>query len=218
MASIITKATLGRLPVYLEFLKKQDTKYISSTQIARALELGEVLVRKDLSSVCGLGKPKIGYDRQKLIDSILDTLGANKNISAVLVGAGKLGTALMEYKGFSEYGVDIKAAFDNDSQKINRTFSNGKRIYSIDYLKEYCKSNDIKIGIITIPQSNAQAVCNKMIESDIRAIWNLTTYPLVIPDNVIVKNENLALSLSFLKTCMLRNEEQDIDSTLRNED
>ncbi|MCR5227651.1 MAG: redox-sensing transcriptional repressor Rex [Eubacterium sp.] len=218
MSLIITKATLGRLPVYLEFLKKQKTEYISSTQIARSLELGEVLVRKDLNSVCGLGKPKIGYDREKLIASILDALGVNKNISAVLAGAGQLGTALMEYKGFSEYGVDIKAAFDNDPKKIDHTFANGKKTYSIDSLKEYCESNEIKIGIIAVPQSEAQAVCNKMIECNIRAIWNLTTYSLVIPDNVIVKNENLALSLSFLKTCMLRNEEPDIDSTLRNED
>ena len=206
MSLIITKATLGRLPVYLDFLKKQNTEYISSTQIARALELGEVLVRKDLNSVCGLGKPKVGYDREKLIESILNTRGVDKNISAVIAGAGKLGSALLGYSGFSEYGVDIKAAFDNDPKKINHTFANGKRIYSMDSLKEYCEQNDIRIGIIAVPQSEARAVCDKMIECNIRAIWNLTTYSLVIPDNVIVKNENLALSLSFLKTCMLRNE------------
>ena len=102
--------------------------------------------------------------------------------------------------------MDIKAAFDNDPKKINHRFANGKRIYSMDSLKEYCEQNDIRIGIIAVPQSEAQAVCDKMIECNIRAIWNLTTYSLVIPDNVIVKNENLALSLSFLKTCMLRNE------------
>ena len=156
--------------------------------------------------MCGLGKPKVGYDREKLIESILNTLGVDKNISAVIAGAGKLGSALLGYNGFSEYGVDIKAAFDNDPKKINHTFANGKRIYSMDSLKEYCEQNDIRIGIIAVPQSEAQAVCDKMIECNIRAIWNLTTYSLVIPDNVIVKNENLALSLSFLKTCMLRNE------------
>ena len=207
MSLIITKATLGRLPVYLDFLKKQNTEYISSTQIAKELELGEVLVRKDLNSVCGLGKPKVGYDRERLIESILNTLGVDKNISAVIAGAGKLGSALLGYNGFSEYGVNIKAAFDNDPKKINHTFANGKRIYSMDSLKEYCEQNDIRIGIIAVPQSEAQAVCDKMIECNIRAIWNLTTYSLVIPDNVIVKNENLALSLSFLKICMLRNEE-----------
>lgn len=206
MSFIITKATLGRLPVYLDFLKKQNTEYISSTQIARSLEFGEVLVRKDLNSVCGLGKPKVGYERQKLIESILNTLGVDKSISAVIVGAGKLGTAVLGYSGFAEYGVDIRAAFDNDPKKINKNLACGKKIYPIDELKDYCEKNDIRIGIIAVPQSEAQAVCDKMIECNIRAIWNLTTYSLVIPDNVIVKNENLALSLSFLKTCMLRNE------------
>lgn len=206
MSFIITKATLGRLPVYLDFLKKQNTEYISSTQIARSLEFGEVLVRKDLNSVCGLGKPKVGYERQKLIESILNTLGVDKSISAVIVGAGKLGTAVLGYSGFAEYGVDIRAAFDNDPKKINKNLACGKKIYPIDEIKDYCEKNDIRIGIIAVPQSEAQAVCDKMIECNIRAIWNLTTYSLVIPDNVIVKNENLALSLSFLKTCMLRNE------------
>ena len=151
MSLIITKATLGRLPVYLEFLKKQKTEYISSTQIARSLELGEVLVRKDLNSVCGLGKPKIGYDREKLIASILDALGVNKNISAVLAGAGQLGTALMEYKGFSEYGVDIKAAFDNDPKKINHTFANGKRIYSMDSSYSCCVCWPVQLSASPIP-------------------------------------------------------------------
>ena len=208
MSLVISKATLGRLPTYLEFLKRQRVEYISSTQIARALELGEVLVRKDLNTVCGQGKPKVGYNRQNLIDSILETLGVDKNISAIIVGAGKLGTALMEYNGFSEYGVDIKAAFDVDPNRINVRFSNGKQIYSMDTLEEYCEENDIKIGIIAVPQSRAQSVCSEMTSNDIKAIWNLSAATLDIPDGIIVKNENLALSLSFLKTCMLRNEER----------
>ncbi|MBR6404222.1 MAG: redox-sensing transcriptional repressor Rex [Eubacterium sp.] len=208
MSSVISKATLGRLPTYLEFLKRQEVEYISSTQIARALEWGEVMVRKDMNAVCGQGKPKVGYLRENLMTSILDTLGVDKNISAIMVGAGKLGTALMEYKGFSEYGVDIKAAFDNNPEKWNERFANGKRIYPIELLKEYCKENDIRIGIIAVPQSQAQIVCDEMIDCDIKAIWNLSAVTLDIPEGILVKNENLALSLSFLKTCMMRNEER----------
>ena len=208
MSSVISKATLGRLPTYLEFLKRQEVEYISSTQIARALEWGEVMVRKDMNAVCGQGKPKVGYLRENLMTSILDTLGVDKNISAIMVGAGKLGTALMEYKGFSEYGVDIKAAFDNNPEKWNERFANGKRIYPIESLKEYCRENDIRMGIIAVPQSQAQIVCDEMIDCDIKAIWNLSAVTLDIPEGILVKNENLALSLSFLKTCMMRNEER----------
>ena len=208
MSSVISKATLGRLPTYLEFLKRQDVDYISSTQIARALEWGEVMVRKDMNAVCGQGKPKVGYLRENLIASILDTLGVDKNVSAIIVGAGKLGTALMEYKGFSEYGVDIKAAFDNNPKKWNEHFANGKSIFPLESLKDYCKENDIRIGIIAVPQSQAQIVCDVMIDCDIKAICNLAAVTLDIPEGVLVKNENLALSLSFLKTCMMRNEER----------
>ena len=208
MSSVVSKATLGRLPTYLEFLKRQDVEFISSTQIARALEWGEVMVRKDMNAVCGQGKPKVGYLRKNLIASILDTLGVDKNVCAIIVGAGKLGTALMEYNGFSEYGVDIKAAFDNNPERWNQKFANGKSIYPDESLEEYCKENDIKIGIIAVPQSQAQIVCSKMVDCNIKAIWNLSAVTLDVPDDVIVKNENLALSLSFLKTCMMRNEEK----------
>ena len=208
MSSVVSKATLGRLPTYLEFLKRQDVEFISSTQIARALEWGEVMVRKDMNAVCGQGKPKVGYLRKNLIASILDTLGVDKNVCAIIVGAGKLGTALMEYNGFSEYGVDIKAAFDNNPERWNQKFANGKSIYPDESLEAYCKENDIKIGIIAVPQSQAQIVCSKMVDCNIKAIWNLSAVTLDVPDDVIVKNENLALSLSFLKTCMMRNEER----------
>lgn len=207
MSYKISKATLGRLPMYLEFLKRQKVENISSTQIAKQLELGEVLVRKDLNAVCDQGKPKIGYNRERLIDSILDCLGVERKVSAIIAGAGKLGTALLDYKGFTEFGVDIKAAFDIDPKKCSEHLSNGKCIYSMDTIEEYCRSNDIKIGIIAVPQSEAQDVCSKMIECNIKAIWNLSPASLDVPEGTLVKNENLALSLSFLKTCMIRNEE-----------
>ena len=114
----------------------------------------------------------------------------------------------MEYNGFSEYGVDIKAAFDNNPERWNQKFANGKCIYPDESLEEYCKENDIKIGIIAVPQSQAQIVCSKMVDCNIKAIWNLSAVTLDVPYDVIVKNENLALSLSFLKTCMMRNEER----------
>ena len=159
MSYKISKATLGRLPMYLEFLKRQKVENISSTQIAKQLELGEVLVRKDLNAVCDQGKPKIGYNRERLIDSILDCLGVERKVSAIIAGAGKLGTALLDYKGFTEFGVDIKAAFDIDPKKCSEHLYNGKCIYSMDTIEEYCRSNDIKIGIIAVPQSEAQDVC-----------------------------------------------------------
>ena len=113
----ISKATLGRLPGYLQYLKSLPEARgatISATVIAKELSLGDVQVRKDLAAVSGAGKPKVGYVRAKLIRDIECHLGNERVTHAVLVGAGKLGRALLDYDGFEEFGVRIVAGFDNN--------------------------------------------------------------------------------------------------------
>ena len=196
----ISKATLGRLPQYLQYLKslpdiKGDT--ISATAIAKGLSLGDVQVRKDLAAVSGAGKPKVGYERAKLIDDLERHLGYDGLTNAVLVGAGKLGRALLEYDGFEEYGVRIVAGFDcNDTAiPIGRgTVS----ILPIKELKAYCTENHVKLGIITVGQGSAQDVCDLLVDSGIEAIWNFAPCSLRIPSGVLLKQENLALSLAHL--------------------
>lgn len=199
-ANQITRATLGRLPLYLNYLKQIEssgTTSISATTIAKALSLGEVQVRKDLASVSGAGKPKVGYESSDLIKRLEDTLGSNSITSAVLVGAGKLGRALLDYNGFEEFGIKIIAAFDSNDEVI-RFSKTSKDILPISTLSEYCKANNVKLGIITVGQGSAQQVCNMMEESGIKAIWNFAPCNLEVSDGILVKNENLALSLAHL--------------------
>ena len=200
--SNVTKATLGRLPQYLQFLNglppgKYD--HISATTIAKMLSLGEVQVRKDLAAVSGLGKPKVGYRTSELIKDLEDALGCKKLTPAILVGAGKLGRALLDYNGFEEYGVQITAAFDCNEQvlRINKT---SKEILPISSLKKYCTENGVRIGIITVGSGSAQDVCDQMLEAGITAIWNFAPCQLKVPGNVLVKQENLALSLAHLNS------------------
>ena len=196
----ITRATLGRLPLYLNYLKQIEssgTTSISATTIAKALSLGEVQVRKDLASVSGAGKPKVGYESSDLIKRLEDTLGSNSITSAVLVGAGKLGRALLDYNGFEEFGIKIIAAFDSNDEVI-RFSKTSKDILPISTLSEYCKANNVKLGIITVGQGSAQQVCNMMEQSGIKAIWNFAPCNLEVSDGILVKNENLALSLAHL--------------------
>ena len=128
----MTKATLGRLPHYLQLLRElspDDVPYISATVIAKKLSLGEVLVRKDLSVVSGAGKPKVGYKTVDLIKSIEAHLGQGDMTNAVLVGAGKLGKALLEFDDFEDYGVKIIAAFDCNQNPIKVTIlRNGREV------------------------------------------------------------------------------------------
>ena len=195
----ITKATLGRLPHYLQFLRElsiDDVPYISATVIAKKLSLGEVLVRKDLSAVSGAGKPKVGYKTTELIKSIEHHLGQGDMTNAVLVGAGKLGKALLEFDDFEDYGVKIIAAFDCNETAIR--YNRSIEILPMNDFDSFCKKNNVKIGIITVGKGSAQDVCNRMIESGITAIWNFAPCNLEVPDGILLKQERLALSLAYL--------------------
>ncbi len=194
---LIPKATLGRLPQYLEYLRSlpEARRTISATAIAVALSLGDVQVRKDLAAVCGAGKPKIGYETHKLIADIESHLGYERLTNAVLVGAGKLGRALLDYDGFENFGVKIIAGFDCNETALKK---GAKDILPIKDIASYCQEHDVKLGIITVGQGSAQDVCDKLVESGIKAIWNFAQVTLKVPNGVLLKQENLALSLAYL--------------------
>lgn len=195
----ITRATLGRLPMYLRYLQSlpAEQKTISAAAISRELGLGEVQVRKDLSSVSSDGRPKIGYVTKDLTDQLKKYLGQNHPRQAVIVGAGKLGRALLDYDGFSDFGIEIAAAFDAKLEKEEHSAS-GKPIYPLEELAAFCYRSDIRIGIITVPQSAAQEVCDRMVKCNLTALWNFSPCVLKVPPHVRVHQENLALSLAYL--------------------
>lgn len=195
----ISKATLGRLPSYLEFLRNlppDKVPYISATAIAKHLGLGEVQVRKDLAAVSGAGKPKLGYVTAELVEKLEDFLGCNQLTSAVLVGAGKLGRALLQYDEFEKYGVKISAAFDSNERAIS--LGTKTQILPMNQFEYFCKTQNIKLGIITVGEGSAQAVCDQMVKSGITAIWNFAPCKLNVPAGILLQNENLALSLAHL--------------------
>ena len=194
----ISKATLGRLPMYLEFLNKvsAENPFISATTIAKRLCLGEVQVRKDLNRVSGAGRPKIGYDTQELICSIENCLGNKQPTGAIIVGAGRLGRALLGFQDFENYGVSILAAFDQDEAIVAE--NPDKCIFSIDRMPQFCVDNNVLIGIIAVGEESAQKVCDQMVASGIRAIWNFAPCRLRVPKEILVKQEVLAVSLAHL--------------------
>lgn len=193
----ISKTSLQRLPVYLEYLKSLDhgsEDNISATAIAAALGMGEVQVRKDLASVSGSGRPKVGYNVSDLIKELESYLGYDDTNNAVIIGAGKLGKTLLGYNGFKKYGLNIVAAFDIDDSVVD----SDKSIFPLSKFPDLCKRLKIRIGIITVPAGSAQAVCDLMIQNGILAIWNFAPTRLVVPPNILVQHENMAVSLSLL--------------------
>jgi AT-rich DNA-binding protein len=203
----VSKAALGRISQYLNFLKKmpeEGSPYVSSTMIADELGLNQVQVRKDLACVGNGGKPKIGYKRTELVSDIEHFLGYDDTFDAVLVGAGNLGKALLAYGNFKKYGLNIVAAFDRDKNIVGSQIA-GKTVYSLDSLEEISRSLNVMIGIITVPAGEAQGVCDRLTSSGIRAIWNFAPEVLSAPKTVVIKNEDMAASLAVLSKMLKEN-------------
>ena len=195
----ISKSVLKRLPGYLAYLKSipdGEAVHISATALANALGMGEVQVRKDLAKVSDGGRPKIGYLRESLIEDIEQFLGYDNTTDAVLIGAGKLGQALLDYVGFEAYGLNILAAFDVDPTLDHTQV--GKPVLHMDKLESFCKAHKVLMGIITVPAAHAQEVCDSLIRSGIKAVWNFAPTHLDVPEHILVQNENMATSLAVL--------------------
>lgn len=194
----LSKSMLSRLPLYLQSVEMTRTESISATRIAKELHLGEVLVRKDLASISRQGRPRSGYPTQALRQDIIAALGKDHLTEAVIVGAGRLGRALLEYDGFKVFGLDVSTAFD-----INATDSDLTQPYAnilpIRRLKWYCVNHDVRIGILAVPESAAQEACDLMVQSGIKAILSFPQCALEVPEHVTVQQENVALSLAHLK-------------------
>jgi len=197
----ISRQALQRMPYYLQALRTaldSGAEIISAPTVASQLGLNEVQVRKDFASVSNIaGKPKTGFQTRELIAAIESCLGYDNSNEAVLVGAGSLGRALLSYRGFEAYGLSIVTAFDVDPNLTGGEIS-GKQVLPMSKLPSICQSMNIHIGIITVPASQAQAVCDALVGSGVLAIWNFAPMHLNTPEGILVQNENMAASLAVL--------------------
>ena len=194
----LSKATLSRLPLYLQFVRAVQTERISSAVIARRLGLGEVQVRKDLASVCTAGSPKVGYPASQLLEDLEKVLGIRQSEKVVIVGAGKLGQALLEYDGFRDLGFEIMAVFDQDSGLQNE-IRTSIPLMAMTEMPSYCQMNGISMGILAVSSGNAQAAADQMADSGIKAMLNCTSCRVQVPETMMVYQNSIPLSLAYLK-------------------
>jgi redox-sensing transcriptional repressor len=196
----IPEASLRRLPKYYHLLSEMmaaGTTVVSCSVIGRALNLDPTQVRKDIEAAGVIGKPKVGYPVASLVHGIEDFLGWNNTKEAFLAGAGSLGSALLGYEKFRQFGLDIVAAFDTDPYKIGEQI-HGKEILHLEMLPDLARRMHIHLGVIATPAANAQLVADRMVEGGIRAIWNFAPVHLRVPESVILQNEDLYPSLASL--------------------
>lgn len=197
--ALVPEPTLNRLPVYLTYLKlarKDGLKYISSTKMAREMGVDPTQVTKDLSHTAIVGKTRVGYEVDSLIDVLETFLRFNTVEYGYLFGAGSLGTALLLDHGLAQFGFSIKAAFDVNPDKIGLNMG-GTTIYDLaDFGK--VRKPDVQIGILTVPVDVAQQVADIMVQGGLKAIWNFTAVRIRVPDDVIVQNTSLYAHLAVI--------------------
>lgn len=200
MKSDIPVTSLQRLPVYLNYLKSLTSEgFISSGAIARALGMGEVLVRKDLAYTSAQGRTRVGYSRTELIAALEEYLGCNDKKTAVIIGAGELGKALMSYGGFSNYGIEIVAAFDNDNAKVG-TYVGGKPVFGIENATSKLTELNPRLAVLCVPASVAQEVSDMLIGCGIKKILNFAPVLIRAEDGVIIRNIDVAANLAILSS------------------
>lgn len=204
----VSKKLLNRLPGYLNHLRSlpTETENISAAAIARALGLGEVQVRKDLAKISHTGRRRTGRSREQLILDIETYLDFAADTGTIIVGTGKLGSALLDYDGFDDAGLNVMAGFDLLPPREQT--EQGKPIYPMTRLETFCRRYQVRIGIIAVPAESAQDVCDSLISCGVEAIWNFAPVWLQVPEYVIIKNENLAMSLTALRMQLKRQEKQ----------
>jgi redox-sensing transcriptional repressor len=198
--STIPVQTLRRIPYYhqiLSDLEQKGERFVSSKYMAHFFHVDDTQVRKDVSVIGYKGKPKSGYSVSGLKGAIGDFLGINTENTAILIGAGKLGSALIEYPGLSEYGLKLVAVFDKDPQKLSRKIG-GFVVQPLENMDKVIQSFDVGISIITVPKEAAQTVCDLVVKQNIKAIWNFAPTQLNVPADVTIRNENMAVGLALL--------------------
>ena len=195
----ISKATLARLPAYLRYLKGEAGKgvvFISSASIAQDMKLSAISVRKDLALVSAPGRPRMGFEIARLIADMEKMLGYNRYANAIVMGAGRLGRAILCYEGFENYGIHIVAGFDNSPSKIGAV--SGKPIYPVERLKEIVSREAIQKAIITVPKEAARGACDLLIDAGVHSILNFAPTYLTVPDGVQIKCIDIAAMLATL--------------------
>ena len=194
----VPEPTLRRLPWYLAFVKLMKGKgeaFISSTQIAKEINVDPSQVAKDLSFVNISGKTRVGYDINALVDVLEDFLGFTSQHKAFLFGVGSLGASLLHDTGLSQYGLEIVAGFDV-REDLDGNMINGIPVFHMDDFPAKQKEYGATIGVITVPVEKAQEVTDRIIEGGIKALWNFTPFRIRVPEHIVVQNTSCLLYTS----------------------
>ncbi|AGY75804.1 redox-sensing transcriptional repressor Rex [Clostridium autoethanogenum] len=200
----ISMAVIKRLPKYHRYLMdlmKNDVDRISSKELSEKIGFTASQIRQDLNCFGDFGQQGYGYNVGELYGQICNILGLTKTYRTVIIGAGNIGQAIANYSRFEKIGFRLEAIFDINPKLIGIRIRDIE-IRDIDYLDDYLKENSIDIGVICVPNNNAQKVCDILVKNKVKGIWNFAPVDLVTPEDIKIENVHLSDSLLTL-TCLL---------------
>ncbi len=196
----IADSTVRRLSLYLRFLEEfegQGIETISSGALAGRGGTTSAQVRKDLSFFGSFGKRGLGYSVPELVQALRQILGLTRHYRVALIGAGKIGSALVQNRGFRRRGFDFVAIFDRDPAKVGQELG-GVRVEDVAQLEASLGRNSADIAVLVTPPEEAQPVADRLVRLGIKSILNFAPLQLAVPADVTVKTVNLALELEAL--------------------
>ena len=199
MEKQISERVVERLPKYYRYLQelsKNQIQRVSSKTISKALNITASQVRQDLSQFGGFGQTGVGYNVEYLRDIMKDILGINNRHTAIVIGGGRIGQALISYKGFKDENVFVKAVFDVDITHLSSV--TGVEVYKVEELENYLSKNPTDIAIISVQKEQAEAVAKKVVSLGVKAIWNFAPIDLYFDGDVVCENINMSESLMRL--------------------
>ena len=212
----VSNNVIRRLPKYLrklDELAEKGVTRVSSSELGQQLGFTPSQIRQDFSCFGEFGQQGYGYNVQALREQVGSILGMDRGLTAILIGVGNIGHALMDNFCFSSWGCSLACAFDVRPSLIG-TELNGIQIRSMDSLPDYLKENKVDLAVLTVPKENAIAVTNLLVDNGINAIWNFTNTEITTPDSsVIVENVHFSDSLLALSYFISeRNDEEEYNA------
>ncbi len=200
----ISMAVIKRLPKYHRYLielQKNDIDRISSKELSEKIGFTASQIRQDLNCFGDFGQQGYGYNVKELLNQINIILGLTKEFKTVIIGAGNIGQAVANYGKFERLGFSLQAIFDINPKMIGMKIRD-IAIQDIDYLQNFLTENPVDIGIVCVPNINAQKVCDLLVKNGVKGIWNFAPTDLTVPKDVVIENVHLSDSLLTLSCLM----------------
>ncbi len=196
----VPEVVIKRLPRYYRYLGEllnQDVRRISSGALSEKMKVTASQIRQDFNYFGGFGQQGYGYNVEYLHDEIGTILGLKEGYTTIIVGAGCLGHALANYKGFEKRGFHLKGIFDCAPEKIGRSVG-GVTVSDIADMEDFVRANNIDIAILTVPRSEVKSTADRLAECGIKGLWNYSFVELKTKNDVAVENVHLSDSLMTL--------------------